>query len=306
MNISHIAAFLSVVDTGSFSRAAEALYTTQATVSKQIQALEKELCVSLFDRRHRIPELTEHGKVFLAYARGFIQSYQALKEDLAHLSCPRSVSLSFVSIPTMAHYGLINLINELKSTYPSLQLTIDEREGSDIFSALESGEYELAFARLNNLDEKKYEAIELYRERLGVLLPAAHPLAERGSIPLRALKEENFLSLSPQTALYDFFIDACRQYGGFTPKIGYVSTRPENIADMTGHGMGVSLMMQTPAQYLLRQQDSIRFVLLEEEIFNSVGFVWPHKQTLSPAAEFFAAFICRKLDDNPAQSAARR
>ena len=62
MQIAHVKTFLAIVVVGSFCDAAEALYTTQSSVSKQIMALEKELGVQLFDRTRRAVQLAEAGR----------------------------------------------------------------------------------------------------------------------------------------------------------------------------------------------------------------------------------------------------
>ena len=69
MEIRQIQYFLSIVDTGSFSAAADEHYISQSSLSKMIIALEKELTVTLFDRSKRKVSLTEAGEAFLRHAR---------------------------------------------------------------------------------------------------------------------------------------------------------------------------------------------------------------------------------------------
>ena len=73
MDIQQIQYFLEVVRSGNFSVAAENLYTTQSSVSKNIKSLEKELNIQLFDRGKRQIQLTEAGKLILKDAHSIVQ-----------------------------------------------------------------------------------------------------------------------------------------------------------------------------------------------------------------------------------------
>jgi DNA-binding transcriptional LysR family regulator len=82
MEIRQIQYFLSIVDTGSFSAAADEHYISQSSLSKVILALEKELAVPLFDRSKRKVSLTEAGEAFLRHARQFNAGYKAMLVEL--------------------------------------------------------------------------------------------------------------------------------------------------------------------------------------------------------------------------------
>ena len=82
MEIRQIQYFLSIVETGSFSAAADEQFISQSSLSKKIIALEKEFGVSLFDRSKRKVFLTEAGETFLEHARKINLAYQAMVVDL--------------------------------------------------------------------------------------------------------------------------------------------------------------------------------------------------------------------------------
>ena len=82
MEIKQIQYFLSVVETGSFSAAADDLYISQSSLSKQIISLEKVLDVQLFDRSKRRISLTDAGKIFYKHALAFNEIYKSMMVDL--------------------------------------------------------------------------------------------------------------------------------------------------------------------------------------------------------------------------------
>lgn len=294
MMINHVRAFLAIVVTGSFSEAAESLYTTQATISKQIRALEKELGVQLFDRSHRRPELTKAGLSFLPYAQTFQDTYNAMTEKLRTFSDSRDNNLSIVSIPVMAQYGIISLINSFLSNHPSYHVAIEERESCDIPAAIEAQQYEMAFFRAEWLNHKKYQHIKLFEDRMYALLPSTHPLAGQPSISLRDLKQDVFLLLGRHTNLYDFCIDCCKQYADFTPRVGYTGTRMENIVEMVSEGMGVSLLMETPARYILKQHN-VSLVPLHEIITTNISLIRLRNRPLSSAGSAFWNYMRKRF-----------
>lgn len=83
MDLTQIAYFLAIVDAGSFTAAAEELYISQSSLSKQIRALEKELNADLFDRGRRQIELTPWGKAILPHARHLHEAHEAMLVTLA-------------------------------------------------------------------------------------------------------------------------------------------------------------------------------------------------------------------------------
>ncbi len=82
MEIRQIQFFLSIVDTGSFSAAADEHYVSQSSLSKIIMALEKDLAVSLFDRSKRKVSLTEAGQAFLEHARKMDADNKAMLHEM--------------------------------------------------------------------------------------------------------------------------------------------------------------------------------------------------------------------------------
>lgn len=292
MQIVQIKMFLAIVVAGTFSEAAEMLYTTQATISKQIAALEKEWNTSFFDRSHRKPELTQSGRVFLKYAQTFMDTYNALGEELSVLTDYQGGKALVASIPVMAQYGIIRLIGRFRTAHPEVQLIVDERESSDIPGALEDRQYEMAFCRLENLDLSRYQSIKLYEDSIAVLLPASHPFAKEEALSLRQLQNETFMLLGENTSLFHACVNACKRYGGFTPNVGYTGTRLENIVEMVGQGMGISLAMKTPAQYVIKQD--VVIVPLREQIGSEIGLVRLRRRMPSIAGDRFWVYV-RKL-----------
>lgn len=147
MDIQQIQYFLEVVRSGNFSTAAENLYTTQSSVSKNIKSLEKELNIQLFDRSKRQIQLTEAGKLVLKDARSIVQSYEKLVHTVSSYQLQKEDTLTIASIPVMAQYDITGLLADFQTAHPNIKLQIEESETTHICSRLKNHECDFIFTR---------------------------------------------------------------------------------------------------------------------------------------------------------------
>lgn len=293
MNLTRLKYFIAVAETGSFSEAAEQLYTTQSTVSKQIVALEKELNTRLFSRTSRKTELTPQGLIALDHAKTIIDNCDAMISSLAAYENRSVQSLSIASIPVMAQYHITSILAEFSQKHPAISLNVEEVETLGILPGLENHQFDLAFMRREMLDGR-YDTIDLCADRLAAVLPPDHPLSESKELSLIQLKEEPFLLLNKETMLYSLCMNECIR-AGFTPKVAYTGTRMENIVELAARGMGVSLMMEKAVSYLTGSQAAI--IPLKEPVISHISLIHLKKRKMTPAANKFWNYVqsSRKL-----------
>lgn len=288
MRLERLKYFLTVAEMGSFSEAAEHLYTTQSAVSKQVIALEKELGVSLFDRSRRKVTLTEPGQIVYSYARGISESCDKMFSAVQAYRRSAGGVLSVASIPVMSQYGITELVGNFRKSYPGITMSVGELEGSEILTALEEGRYEMAFMRAEQLPASGYECFPLTHDVLAALLPESHPLTSEKQISLSCLKDEPFLLLNEGTLLHRMCVEACRRCG-FTPRVAYTGTRNENIAELVAMGMGVSLVMEK--FYLRLRPSGVRCIPLKEHVSSTIALVRLQKHRPSHAAALFWSYV---------------
>ncbi len=290
MDLDQLRCFVEIVDSGSFSEAADRLFMTQSSVSKRIQALEKELKVELFDRSRRKCRLTEAGELLCGDAKRMVELYRHMTETAAAYGEREGQELRIASIPVMAQYDLTGLVAEFSGFHPGVRLHIREMEGADIAARLKQQEFDFAFMRTEHLEEG-FAWIKVAEDRLAAAVGASHPLAGRRRLSLAELKEENFLLLGQPTLLYETGIQACRQEG-FTPKVTYTGERMETILGLVGRNQGISLMMERAAAYV--RHDDVRIIPLREEVKSTVGLVRLRRKPLSGPGRIFWNFIYEK------------
>jgi LysR family transcriptional regulator, transcription activator of glutamate synthase operon len=286
MEIKQIQYFLSIVEYGSFSLAAEELYISQSSLSKQIIALEKELRFVLFDRSKRKIRLTEAGEMFVKHATRLNEIYKAMLEDMVEYSI--TPSLSIVAIPVIAQYGITALIAQYRNEYPNINFALEEREAAAILPALESGQFDLAFLRDNYVDTSLFSCYVISRDRLIVLVSGDHRFAKRTSLSLAELTYENLILFDKGTIVHELSVDACRA-AGFEPHIFYASLRVESIISMVASNIGVALMMEKISDY--HKQPDVVAIPLEQPVESNIVLAYPRNKKLPKAAKGFIELI---------------
>ncbi len=290
MEIKQVQYFLAIVTTGSFSAAADELYITQSSISKQILALEKELGVSLFDRSNRKISLTQAGETFLNHARNLNADYQTLLAELSQYKT--TPNFSIIAIPVIAQYGITTHLAQFKSAHPKLNFSLDEREAAAILPALNNHQYDLAFIRDYTLDGEIYSFLKIARDQLQVLVSKNHRLAGRQSVALAELANENFIMFDKGTLVHELTMDACRQ-AGFEPRIFYASLRVESILGLVVSNSGIALMMEKIFTY--HQPREVVAIPLEEDIESNLVLAWLKNKQLTQPARVFVEFMEKRL-----------
>ncbi|MBR1829870.1 MAG: LysR family transcriptional regulator [Atopobiaceae bacterium] len=286
--------FVVLAQTCNYLQAADQLFISQSSLSKHIKALERELGVELFNRTTRRVQLTEHGRVFLPFARKIASTGHDALVALENASDNQRRVLDIGAIPVMVPYGITRLLHDFESNHPNVRLRITEGEADYLRDRLRKGTLDLAFIREwdgdvgNDTGDEEFATIEYAEDHLAAVLPANHPLAARPTLRLSELANEEFLLLPQGTVMNALVTDACA-VEGFVPEVRYRGTRAENIIDLVARGMGVSLLMRTPAAYLTRSAVSI--VDLEQPIVTKIMLYRMRDRELSSEAMEFLAYL---------------
>ena len=192
--------FISVVENGSFTKAADALYITPTAVMKQINTLEERLGITLFERTNHGLILTEAGKSFLQDAKYIIDySNRAIEKakDIDDKDKQRSIRIG-TSIMTPAKF-LLDVWSEIQKYNPYLKIELIPFENNPINSVeilKNLGKHIDIVAGLyddNFLKERGCQSAHLYDKQLLFAIPVTHPLCGKSKIALEDLKGQKVL-----------------------------------------------------------------------------------------------------------------
>ncbi|MBI5968117.1 MAG: LysR family transcriptional regulator [Deltaproteobacteria bacterium] len=192
MNLKQLEVFLAVAETGSFSRAAEATFITQSTVSQHISSLEAEFDLKLLDRTGKGVFPTQGGKILLEHARQILS--QAKEVPLAMKRFKgleeASVKIGVSNIP--GNYIIPAALPYFIDRYPGVTLTILEGDSQETMDRLKKEEIEIGIIG-TLFDEEDIDFKPLGRDKIVLVVKGNHPWAGRKSINLNELLNEKFI-----------------------------------------------------------------------------------------------------------------
>lgn len=182
--LKQLRAFSCAAQTGSVSKAAERLHLSQPSVTLQIQALERELGVTLFERRGPKIQLTPDGRNLYEIAQPLVHGIDTLSETFAAGSGRiTSGELSIAAGESTLLYLLPDLIKRFADQYPSIRIKLQNVTGRDGLALLRADEADLAVgSMLDAPDDISYRPVFTYDPVL--IVPLDHPLARKKQLRL--------------------------------------------------------------------------------------------------------------------------
>lgn len=208
MEIHQLRYFVSIVETGSFSKAAKRCYVAQPSLSQQIIKLEKELGAKLFDRLGGKVVLTDAGTALLPRAKRIIQDTAEVKARFAEDISASSGSLAVGFITTIAPYIMPEALRKFKSSYPDSDIKVYENLTENLVEMLINFEIDIAIMSLPVESELLTYNI-LFYDPLVLSVPKSYELAKRKNIRLENLKDVPYIELDEQHCLGEQIQNIC-------------------------------------------------------------------------------------------------
>ena len=201
MTPEQLGCFLAAARENTFLEAAESLHITQSTLSKQIQKLEQELGLALWDRSRRRAVLTPAGEYFLPLAERLFQQHQETRRLMEHFRRESAREIQVGALPILTQYGISPQLHRFRGAHPEYVLLLTEAEEQELLEGLHTGRFAVIFTRQATTDPVRHGFLPLTSDRLVAVLPEGHPLAQRDSLRLKDVAGENLLLMPPHTHL---------------------------------------------------------------------------------------------------------
>ena len=241
MELRHLRYFIAVAEEGSLTVAAEKrLHTAQPSLSRQLRDLEYEVGTPLFSRGARGVELTPAGRAFLDHARLAVgQAAEAVQAARRAARPPRETfSVGFLTGQEVD--WLPHVTRVLRAHLPTIEFKVVSLYSPDVGDALQSGEIDLGFLRVEPRPDVTYQVIA--KEPLVAILPSSHRLARRKSVAPADLEGETFVGFSDVPHVLRDVVDDYLKRNG-------VDVTPSHHID--NFAMGMSLVASTGGVALL-------------------------------------------------------
>lgn len=161
------------------SEAADALFTSQPGISKQIRLLEEELGIQIFIRSgKRVVSVSQPGRAVLEISERILRDVQNIKNIGSEFTDHDSGSLTIATTHTQARYALPKIVAEFVKNYPKVNLTIKQGSPSAIAQMVSSGEADLAIITERIDDHPELGKLSCYEWNHAVIVPHDHPLLD--------------------------------------------------------------------------------------------------------------------------------
>lgn len=241
--IRHLWLFLAVAEDQNFSRAAKRLGMSQPPLTEQIQALEQSLRVQLFTRSRRGAQLTAAGAAILPAVRKFADQLERL-ELAVHEAVTGHAGVVTIGAITSAMIDVLPpLIERFKQDHPLITVSVREIDSAEAIFALEAGDIDIAFARLEGNLGRHLQSLPLSEDRLAIALLNNHPLAASESISLKSLADEALVMASRDVSpvYFDYLVGQCKA-SGFAPRIVHQVRSVSSQVAFVSCGQGIALV----------------------------------------------------------------
>jgi DNA-binding transcriptional LysR family regulator len=230
---------------GTLARTAEALHLTPSAVSQQLATLAREMGVPLTEREGRGVRLTGQARVLLAHADLIAAQLERARADLAAYGegARGAVTIGCFSSGIL---GLLpGALRALGEQLPDLRVDVVEAEPPDVFTALDSGQVDLAvavdFAAAPPHTDARYHRVDLLTDALDLAVPSGHRLAGRDRVAVRELATEPWIIGAAWSCCGAVARSVCAA-AGFTPDIRHAVNDWGALAALVEAGQGVALI----------------------------------------------------------------
>ncbi len=242
--IAQLQAFVAVADHGTYREAAAELHTSQPAVTQQVQSLERTLRTTIFDRTSRGTKLTPEGFQLLPFARAVLEAVENLGYEAERVRTGFT-RLRLSAIPTMAPYLLPGIVRTMRTSFPTVQLSIGEARTSHLVEKLVSNDLDMGLMA-TPVGHPALTEFVIADDPFLLAVASDHPMASDSSVGVHTLKEADVLLIEDGHCLRDQTVDVCAMAGASnTRDVG--SAGLSTVCQMVVGGQGVALLPRSAA-----------------------------------------------------------
>ena len=241
MTITQLQYVMAVAEHRNFTLAAEKCFVTQPTLSMQIQKVEEELGIQIFDRSKKPIQLTEIGQKIVSQAKNIVNEADRIRDIVDQQKGFIGGEFRLGIIPTVMPTLLPMFLTNFIRKYPKVQLVIEELNTQEIITRLKNGHLDAAIAATPLADEKIKEIV-LYYEPFVAYLPQGHALNSKKELDVEDLNPDEILLLRDGHCFRDGVLNLCKVTGGPTNRFKIESGSFETLVKLADEGLGMTLL----------------------------------------------------------------
>ncbi|MCA1633120.1 MAG: LysR family transcriptional regulator [Acidobacteria bacterium] len=293
MQIESLKIFCDLVETRSFSQAAERNFVTQSAVSQQVRSLEERFKRRLLERvrGRRDLHLTPAGEAFFESCREVLRAYSQLEENMRHLTGTVSGTVRVATVYSVGLHELPPVVRQFMTSYPQAKIDLEYSRTTRIVRDVLSGAIELGVVAFPERT-RGLEVVPLGGDRLVLICPPGHAFAKRKKLAATELQGQNFVLFERDIPTRRATDRILRSHGVTVQRVAEFDNI-ETIKRAVEVGLGIAIV---PRPSVLDEQRTGQLVvvqLAEAEWKRSVGVIYRSDRALGTAAQKFIELLAK-------------
>jgi DNA-binding transcriptional LysR family regulator len=298
MDFKQLEAFVKTLELRSFSKAADALFLSQPSVSIYINALENELGKKLLTRTTKDVAPTSDGNTFYKYAKSILSLRDEAVFELTDTSNAFKGELEIHASSVPAQYMLPEYIVAFNKLYPQLTFHITMSDSLDVINRVAAQKCEFGIVG-TKIDNSKCHYKQISSESIIMIVPPDSRLTSENLSTL--IESENFISREEGSGTRFYAEEYLRKLHIEPKRLRVVAqfTNSQSVVQAVSQGLGFSIVSEIAARDYLKR-NLVRMIAPKGvELKRSFYFVYRNDVILSPIVNVFKDFVCRPDSLNP-------
>jgi len=289
MQIESLKVFCDLVETESFTKAAQINNVTQSAVSQQISTLERTFKSLLIERSKKQFRLTREGTVLYDYSKQILQAYGSLDSRLQELKDIISGTIRVATIYSIGLHDLPPYIKKFMQSYPTVNVHVEYRQAKQVYEDVISNVVDLGLIAYP-VKDSKLEIVPLRKEPLVLICHPQHPFAKSKTIKLKALEGQKIISFEPDTPTRKALDKILKAHSVEVQHLMEFDN-VETVKRAVEIDAGVSIVPQGSIEQEVQKQTLACINIEDGQFFRPLAAIYKKDRVLSPAMKQFLGIL---------------
>ena len=292
MQFESLKVFCDLVETKSFTKAAQANAVTQSAVSQTIGALEAHFKSLLVERSKKNFRLTSEGQVLYDYSKRLLQSYAAIHSKMQELKDVVSGTIRLSTVYSIGLHDLPPYVKHFLKEYPEVNIHVEYRRATQVYEDVLANIVDLGLVAYPDPDPR-LETVLLRQDRLVLVCAPQHPLAKRKTVKFSALNGQKFISFDPDTPPRKALDKVFKKHGVLAEHVMEFDNI-ETAKRAVEIDSGIAIV---PEDTVLLEvaNETLAAVRLEGDNYRQLAVIYKKSKVLSPAMRQLIALLKQTL-----------
>lgn len=291
MEFKQVESFVAVARKKSFSKAADALFMSQPAITSNVQKLERELGITLINRKSKNITLTEGGKIFYRYAVEIINLCAQAEYSLGEYKENIKGMLEIYASTIPGQYLLPYIVKAFKEAYPLVLFSIRHKDSKEVVEEILSGRINFGFVGAKYSSEA-LEYIDFYDDRL-VLITSPEKKFNTDSVSIQSLRGEDIVLREEGSGTRHLIESALKKEGLDMDmfRSQTINDSLETIKKMVALGIGISFVSEVAVRSEVASGQLNKYEIEDLDLKRQFSLVYCNNRCLSPIEEKFKDFV---------------